>query len=842
MSIAGFMFLWGLLVWRFHTWFTSGLIKLSISYLLIIAPLLIMIVFWLYALSEQQSDVVSSTSFLILAGIISIMISLLFWPLGFLLAEIFTISLAFLLLSNPEGIILILAIVLLLGIPLSLFLRQQSSIFDGSHHSSLSLCKKKLTEVGARVNEGQSYIKELREQLDDAQRINEQLDVKKTEFLATISHEIRTPLNGIIPILGILRDTQLNKEQKNYVNTAENSAQHLMKIINDILDYARAESGKIELESIEVNLAELIESVVSLLAKTADNRHLKIVVKIDNDVPDYVRSDPVRLRQILINLVSNGIKFTDCGGVKIAISKRKTSRKEVELLFVVTDTGMGMTEETKARLFNTFTQADASTTRKHGGTGMGLVICKRLVELMNGKIGVNSKLKEGSSFWFVLPMRRSIRDVPVARKTLNSIRVLSFVENPDEGRLVSRYFREWGMVEDVADNLDEVSEKLKSATVLGASWAHDLLLLDVTAMKHGVPTLIENIISQPQLNDLHVLLLTKSDDLSKELSSLSRVYIGASPVKQMELQRHLYRIMDVEGEDVSDLDKRSDSYLVDMSIDGSDIVSDNNNETEVLDPSEKFKGYVLLVEDNPVNLSVMRKLLTSVGLKCDTAVNGLVAVEEMELKEFDLVFMDCQMPVMDGYDATSTIRINEKKGGLPRIPIIAITANVMDGDRQKCLDSGMDDYLSKPVVMQKLKAMLKKWLNNDSSIVSEEVENKTDKMNSKKGILDYAALTDLKEYMEEEFAEIVETYFVVAPALINKIQVGLREKQSEEIKLSAHSLKSSSANVGGIVLSNLSRDIEYASRDKDWDLIEKKVALIDSVFVNTKAALVLFLE
>lgn len=841
-TLTGFLGLFG---WQKFRGPATQRLRPLLFQLLATLPSLLLIALWLQIAQDMIVKINATTPFLpilvLVTGIIIAFMALLYWLPGYLAAVLLSFAWALSSISEPVGLLVILitlGIIAFFGIPLSLSLNNYQRFLDGSQHMSLALCKKTLAETEAKVNEERSHVREVRRQLMESHQLSEQADRAKTEFLATISHEIRTPLNGIMPILDILGETKLSSEQKQYVSTAGNSAQHLMRIINDILDYAKAESGKMELESIEINLNELVDSVISLLAKSAEKRDLKLIADFTEDVPGYVRGDPIRLRQILINLVSNGIKFTETGGVKVTISKRRVSRKEIELLFVVTDTGIGMDEETTDRLFHSFTQADASTTRKHGGTGMGLVICKRLVELMGGKIDVSSQPGEGSSFWFLLPMRRSVRDVPVSRKSLNRVRVLSFVENPKEAEEISAYFKNWGMVEETVSTLNDVPEKLKAATVLGPSWAHDLLLLNVTAMQQGIPAILRRFASQPQLGDLQILVLTRSETLVKALTSFSQVYIGRSPASRLDLQRYLYRLMDVEGGEVTEIDRRRSDSVTHLTVDAIDVL-DSNHLLEDTEVPEHFSGKVLLVEDNPVNLGVTRKLVRLLGLQCDIAEDGKVALDKMRDQEFDLVLMDCQMPIMDGYEATAEIRAREQRHNKPRMPIIAITANAMAGDREQCLASGMDDYLSKPIRMYQLKMLLNKWLNENQLLETEAMTTsepeKTDQ--KKQRLLDQQILDELKEYMEDEFADIIETFLSNAPKLAEKILNAAADKQLDGMTTAAHSLKSSSANVGASKLSDLAKNIEYASRENHLNLAMKQVDTLSSTMHETAMAL-----
>ena len=354
-----------------------------------------------------------------------------------------------------------------------------------------------LSELQGQIGETQLLLKQsevqrltLESELAEILDLAEDASRAKTEFLATMSHEIRTPLNGILPILEMLRDTRLDDEQLKMVRTAQGSSRHLLRIINDILDFAKVESGKLQLETIEIDVRDLVGSVTDLMSGSARNHNLKVSASVADNVPQVVRGDPIRLRQVLINLVSNAIKFTEEGGIRVEVSRGQSSQKEVELLFAVADTGVGMPAETADRLFQSFTQADASTTRKHGGTGLGLVICKRLVELMGGKIGIRSSVGQGSTFWFLVPLRKSVMEVPSARRSLKGVRILTLITDDEIAARVSQTLRSWGVVEESTNDPIDALSKLRSTAMLGETWGYDLALIDGSGFEQRLPNLL----------------------------------------------------------------------------------------------------------------------------------------------------------------------------------------------------------------------------------------------------------------------------------------------------------------------------------------------------------------
>ncbi|MES9881419.1 MAG: ATP-binding protein, partial [Sedimenticola sp.] len=672
-------------------------------------------------------------------------------------------------------------------------------------------------------------------------------NMAKIEFLATMSHEIRTPLNSIIPLLEILMGTKLNGEQNQLVNTALNSSLHLITIIDDILDFSKIEAGKLELESIEIRLKMLVESITMMMAKSAERRKLNLSYKIHPSVPEFIRGDPIRLRQVLTNLVSNAIKFTQKGTIVVEVTLRGSRRKEVELLFSVKDTGVGINQETQAKLFHSFTQADASTTRTHGGTGLGLAISRRLVELMGGRMGVQSEEGAGSIFYFVISMRKSLRDAPPERHSLQGIRALLVGGSREEQEKLKLLFDQWGMVLQVADSPMDAMGKLSTTANLGESWAYELMIVDAIGLGSQMRALVKDISHTSTLIDLKLVAI------GEPYKGVRRDKIHGilpKPLQKPDLHHLLCRVMDVESEsseaskDTNGLGVSNRHLLADVEHGqwGSD---DDFAVSELVAP--QLVGRVLVVEDNPVNLRVARKLLQRLGLESEAAPDGLQALKAIEHGDYDLVLMDCQMPVMDGYEATHAIRMREEKRELTRVPIIAMTANAMAGDRQKCLDSGMDDYLSKPILSATLKSTLENWLKagKEKHPVSPVVQLPSRKKGkppaspsrpkspvtvANETVINQEILGELYEVMEDDFTELLETFLITSPGLIHEIETGIQEDDLQQAMRAAHSLKSGSANLGAIALSELAKRVEYAAREGDQQAVSSSYKEIMDAF------------
>ena len=679
-----------------------------------------------------------------------------------------------------------------------------------------------------RLNELQGELEKLRSmqaELVQAKLTAEAAMMSKSEFLATMSHEIRTPLNGIIPLLDILMSSQLGPDQKDYLQTAYKSACELLRIVDDILDYSKIEASKLVLESVALNLRETLDSVKRLLDKNAEAKHLRFSVNIDPGVRLLVRGDPVRLRQVLTNLVSNAIKFTPRGAVIVQVGKRSETRTHSEVMFVVKDSGIGIAPEAAAKLFQPFSQADASTTRTHGGTGLGLVICKRLVELMNGKIGVRSELGKGSVFWFSVPFLKAPGDVENVRRSLRGARALVL---SGDGPLLKRfnsYFSTWG-VEYVASPIaPDALTKLRSAAAMGDSWAYDVLVVDINAVGGNPSVLLRNIVRDAALERLRVVFILADRDVPADVAAEKRALTVPRRFAERDLQDALRRLLEVYDPANENLAVFAPPAAVEAP------------QVQILQPegaAQPLSGHVLLVEDNDVNRQVAQRLLTLSGVSFSVAENGKEAVDALAGRSFDAVLMDCQMPVMDGYTATRVLRQREAETtGGARVPIIAMTANAMAGDREKCLGAGMDDYLTKPLNRALLEQTLRKWLRAGALTQSDAAGRAalaspavpvaaaapvvlaaapTPAPASSAGALDTSIIGDLVDVMGDEFPDLVRVYLEDTPKNVALLEQAARQRSMEGIIAPSHSLKSTSANLGALRLSELAKRLEHGAR------------------------------